>query len=227
MSKQIERLVSQAQKTQKNWFEAFKAAGNLHGYNYYEIPPELRYRYPAPGSCHHTKTDMPNLFKKHWKTPFRDSQFNIRGEERYPSVAEQFDHEISGLVELNAEGQFGELDKVLALDQQPKTDDLKLSHDGTALDSPEMVERLWSEFESAATNFNHACQMETPGHGDLETVYSPLNQVFWDRQWTGLECDARMRSIQVEMEYWIEKVVGAKQIEEKKLKMYKGTIKKW
>lgn len=77
----VDRIVKKVQTTRQNWWEAFKIGCNLHGYNYYEIPPELRYRYPAPGSCQPTPTDMPHLFKKNWKTPFRDSIFNIRPKE--------------------------------------------------------------------------------------------------------------------------------------------------
>ena len=48
-----------------------------------------------------------------------------------------------------------------------------------------------------------------------------------DREWTGMESDARMRMIQNEMELVITEKVGAKQIKEGQMKMYKGTLKKW
>lgn len=47
------------------------------------------------------------------------------------------------------------------------------------------------------------------------------------RDWTGMESDATSRMIQNEMEYWVEDLIGAKQINEGKLEMYKGTLKKW
>jgi len=44
---------------------------------------------------------------------------------------------------------------------------------------------------------------------------------------TGFENDAKSKQIIVETERWIEDIVGAQQIKEKKLDFYKGTIKKW
>jgi hypothetical protein len=49
----------------------------VKGYNYYKPPPEIKYRYPAPGSAPHDEVDHPNLYKKHWKTPYRESPYNI------------------------------------------------------------------------------------------------------------------------------------------------------
>jgi hypothetical protein len=50
----------------------------IKGYEYYEYPDEIRFRYPAPGSVALDDSSYPHLFKKHWKLPFRDSHFNIR-----------------------------------------------------------------------------------------------------------------------------------------------------
>lgn len=36
-----------------------------------------------------------------------------------------------------------------------------------------------------------------------------------------------MKSMFVDLEFWIENVIGADQIREKKVNMYKGTVKKW
>jgi len=49
----------------------------VKGYNYYKPPPEIKYRYPAPGSAPHDQNDHPNLYKAHWKTPYRESPYNI------------------------------------------------------------------------------------------------------------------------------------------------------
>jgi len=43
----------------------------------------------------------------------------------------------------------------------------------------------------------------------------------------GVEGDARIRQVVVELEMWVEDVIGQKQIREKKVDMYKGTVKKW
>jgi hypothetical protein len=39
--------------------------------------------------------------------------------------------------------------------------------------------------------------------------------------------EPRTREIFVELEYWIEDLIGAKQIRDKKIDFYKGTPKKW
>ena len=42
-----------------------------------------------------------------------------------------------------------------------------------------------------------------------------------------MENSPRMKEMFVEMEYWIEEVIGKKRITEKKVNTYKGTPKKW
>ena len=42
-----------------------------------------------------------------------------------------------------------------------------------------------------------------------------------------MESDPRMKQIFVELEWWIEELVGAKQIADGEIQMYKGTVKKW
>lgn len=75
---------------------------NLKGYNYYKIPPELKYRYPAPGSVALDKQSYPHLFKKHWKTPYRESPYNIQKKERRPTTAENVEQFVSEKPELDA-----------------------------------------------------------------------------------------------------------------------------
>ena len=87
----VDRLVAKARKTRTNWWEAFKLAGRVRGHEYYEIPDAIQYRYPAPGSCPVDQSDHPNLYKKHWKTPFRDSPYNIRPKEKTYTTAENTD----------------------------------------------------------------------------------------------------------------------------------------
>jgi hypothetical protein len=54
----------------------------MKGYHYYKPPAELKYRYPAPGSVALDSQSYPHLFKKHWKTPYRESPYNIQKKER-------------------------------------------------------------------------------------------------------------------------------------------------
>ena len=44
---------------------------------------------------------------------------------------------------------------------------------------------------------------------------------------TGMENDTRMKEMFVELEYWIEEVIGKKRRVEGKVNAYKGTPKKW
>ena len=85
----VDKIVKRAYKARDNWWSAVKAGVNIHGYYYYDIPPNLRYRYPAPGSCALDEVSQPHMFKKHWKTPFRNSQFNIRPVEKIMTEAEK------------------------------------------------------------------------------------------------------------------------------------------
>jgi len=73
----MDKIATKINKTRLNWWEAFKLAVNVKGYEYYKAPAELKYRFPAPGSVPLDKVDHPNLYKKHWKTPYRDSPYNI------------------------------------------------------------------------------------------------------------------------------------------------------
>jgi hypothetical protein len=78
----VDKILTKASQTRKNWYEAFKMGCNIKGYEYYKYPDEIRYRYPAPGSVALDEVSYPHLFKKHWKIPFRDSPYNIRRKEK-------------------------------------------------------------------------------------------------------------------------------------------------
>lgn len=55
-----------------------KTSLELKGYTYYLPPPEVKYRYPAPGSCSMNETDRFWMYKTDWKMPYRTSAFNIQ-----------------------------------------------------------------------------------------------------------------------------------------------------
>jgi hypothetical protein len=73
----MEKALSKVNRTRLNWWDAFKKGIKIPGYEYYQPPPEIKYRYPAPGSCPLDRSDHENLYKKNWKTPYRESPFNI------------------------------------------------------------------------------------------------------------------------------------------------------
>ena len=99
----VEKLLGKARLTRNNWWTAYKDAWNVKGHAYYKMPDMIKYRYPAPGSAALDRVDHPNLFKKHWKTPFRDSVFNIRPKEKYPNREEVAVKMVSSSVALDPE----------------------------------------------------------------------------------------------------------------------------
>ena len=98
----MDKVVTTFRATRDRWYEVFKLARGVRGHQYYEIPDGIRYRYPAPGSCAQDKSDHHNLFKEHWKTPFRDSVFNIRQVEKKYDDYENSEHLIQSIPEFDA-----------------------------------------------------------------------------------------------------------------------------
>lgn len=56
----------------------------------------------------------------------------------------------------------------------------------------------------------------TPYIGDFEHEYKPVHVQWRDRHANGFMDDARSRQMFVELEYWIEEVIGGEQIRTKK-----------
>ena len=78
----MDKVLGKLNQTRLNWYQAFKGGISVKGYDYYKHPAELKYRYPAPGSCPLDEADHPHLYKKHWKTPYRESPYNIQKREK-------------------------------------------------------------------------------------------------------------------------------------------------
>jgi hypothetical protein len=68
---------------------------------------------------------------------------------------------------------------------------------------------------------------DAPWSNDLDQDYFPRHHLWRERGFSGLENDAIMKEIFVELEYIIEEHIGYNRIHEKKMNMYKGTTKKW
>ena len=97
----VEKLISKVKKVRSNWWQAFEVARGVKGHQYYAIPKEIKYRYPAPGSCPMDTDDHHNMYKDHWKTPFRDSPYNIRQVEKTYTMAENTEHLIQGIPDID------------------------------------------------------------------------------------------------------------------------------
>lgn len=78
----MDKVLGKLSQTRLNWYQAVKGGLLIKGYDYYQPPAELKYRYPAPGSSPLDEVDHPHLYKKHWKTPYRESTLNIQKKER-------------------------------------------------------------------------------------------------------------------------------------------------
>ena len=74
----VDRVITAGKKARRDAWAAFKTGLQIKGYKYYQPPEQIKYRYPAPGSCPLDVADHPNLYKNDWKTPFRNSDYNIQ-----------------------------------------------------------------------------------------------------------------------------------------------------
>lgn len=90
-----------------------------------------------------------------------------------------------------------------------------------------MTGELWQSFEEGPKILHELRRDYTPYFGDYAHEYNPVQVQWRDRGATGFLNEPRTREIFVELEYWIEDVIGERQIREKKLNFYKGTPKKW
>lgn len=63
--------------------------------------------------------------------------------------------------------------------------------------------------------------MQAPGIYDYDDDYNPTH-ICWNPRGLGFENNARMKNVFVELEYWIEEVIGKQQIDAGYIKPYKG-----
>ena len=110
-------------------------------------------------------------------------------------------------------------------------DHLKLSEEkvDSAQDSPEMIEEMWAEFEGNAEMMRDTRNNFAQGHWDLDEEYNQVTFLVggYEKDYSGIGNDWRMRKTLEECEYLIEDVLGKDRIENKRFKMYKGNVKKW
>lgn len=82
----MKKIANFVKKGHQDVWGAFKESVKIPGYAYYEPPAQLKYRFPAPGSCPMDKMDHPNLYKEDWRTPYRVSPFNIQKVETFEDI---------------------------------------------------------------------------------------------------------------------------------------------
>ena len=205
----MDKLLKQAHKSKGNWWVAFKDTVNLPGYRYYEHPTELKYRYPAPGSCNHDRVDHPNLFKRHWKTPFKDSHLNVRTDERVWDDKDGFSNYVSAKPEFDANNKY---DRIALRGADNNYDDIEVDHDylDEPLNSDEMLSQIHEICEKQAEGQHLLTRDYSDYHDGVEQEYNQIHAVWWDRDMIGVEGDPRFRHIVVDLEHWVEDVIGAK-----------------
>ncbi len=123
----MDKVLGKIYQTRENWWQAFKLGANLKGYDYYKPPPELKYRYPAPGSVAQDEQSYPHLFKKHWKTPYRESPYNIQRKGKRESEEANAEVSASQIPHLDPNDPY---DKAILTEQQPDTYGLKQLYEG-------------------------------------------------------------------------------------------------
>lgn len=133
---------------------------------------------------------------------------------------------ISGKPNLDPTSKRGKYDQILLNEHIPEGEQ-EVLFEGKELDSEEMRQEIWKDFENRQEQMKILRRDFAPTQLDLEDSYNPINQVWYNRGATGMENNPRMKEMFVDLEYWIEDVIGLPQIQKKQMKMYKGTTKKW
>jgi len=223
----MDKLKNFALKAQKDAWVAMKGTYKIKGYEYYEMPQELKYRYPAPGSCAMDPDDHFNLYKDDWKRPFRQSEYNIRAIElQYddddPRQARSYISKPPPTFDPSHKRE-GHYDQAVLNEAIPECKSEVFDNDN--LD--EMQKELLAGFEDTQNQMKLLRQDFAPGQQDYDDDYNQFNQNWNNRTATGMDNSPRMKECFVELEYWVEEVIGKKRINEGKVGAYKGTTKKW
>lgn len=229
----MDKVINKVKVVRYNWWEAFKEFVRLPGYHYHKMPPELKYRYPAPGSVPKTPQDRPYLFKQDWKQSFKDSPFNIRPKELKEDFMEMTEHYISGRKhELDPNKEMDRMvleGPVRNRDREPSPhqyieevfDPLKTTREERAKQVRAQMEKNPEIFAYNIENFHPA---QGPGY---QENYFPTYALFNERAATPVYNDQRLQHTFLELEYYIAEIMGKERIETKEMSMYKGTPKKW
>ena len=96
-----------------------------------------------------------------------------------------------------------------------------------SFDPEQAAQQIFEDINDAIPKYvkEHVEEFEQWNHG--EDDYSPQFFMFRDRGVTGIEHEPQMKQVYLELEHLIEDVFAAKRIREKKMEVYKGTVKKW
>lgn len=196
------------------------------------MPKELKFRYPAPGSCPRNEADRPHLFKKDWKTSFKDSHYNIRPARKMQGFEDRHSYYYVGGGPQVLDPNNPKHQDVL----KGPVRDTRLTEDGYEYEAKTFDK--YESRESRAQNFKKFCEAMPSDHQylcenqvkairhDLEDIYHPTYIMFNSRGQL-IPNERRLQHMYLELEYIITDVMGRERIETKEMDMYKGTPKKW
>lgn len=118
-------------------------------------------------------------------------------------------------------------DGLVLREQMPQLTGKQVMHDQENMSMEERSSELWAAFEAQPKIMQVMAREYTPYQLDLTDDYDQKNFMFRERGAMAFDSDPIMREITLELEYMIEEVVGYNRIKDKKMKMLKGTPKKW
>lgn len=216
----MDKIVGGIKRARRTVWNDFKDFLKNPGYKYYEMPKELKFRYPAPGSVAEKEDFINNCDKTDWSTPYEKSGYNIR-----PHAPEEIPEP-----EISTRGHKVKLDpnnpehaKILEgplRDENRYPDTIEYLHDtrfGAHFDKSSARENLHKFFEE---------QKQVEELDDVD-VYDPKMLVFYERGVTETGADPIIQDTFLGLEDQLENEVGRERIETQQMHMYKGEVKKW
>jgi hypothetical protein len=118
-------------------------------------------------------------------------------------------------------------DALVLREQMPQLSGKQLMFDQESMSTEDRANELWAAFEAQPKIMQVMAREYTPYQLDLDDEYDQKNQQFRERGAMAFDEQPIMREITLELEYMIEEVIGYNRIKDKKMKMLKGTPKKW
>ena len=224
-----DKIVKAVKKSRAGVWSAFKKGVSLQGYKYYDAPQEIKYRYPAPGSVALDEADKRFQTKLDWKTPYKNTNYYVRPTEPLidyedPAITQAY---VSSIPQFDGKHpRFGSYDQAV-LDSAIPELKAKLMSPELEVGSEALKEALWADWDMQAELTAGNRDLLGPGTADLEDIYNQENEFWRPRGATGFESNARMKNMFIELEYWIEEVVGRQNREAGKVATAKGNPKKW
>lgn len=232
----MDKVISKVKSVRYNVWEDFKKFMRIPGYKYYEMPKELKFRYPAPGSVPRDQKNRPSLYKHDYKTAFIDSEYDIRrkpvkldsrfGEEHTIHHQGISKRELDPENPIHANVLKGPIrNRRLIEDEAVYVDDEIF---GPNMDMDEYRRKVRKGLEDWQ---EEKLQIDEDLHGanltEIDDLYRPNFLWFYERGADGCGDDPNVKFTYLSIEHYIEDVLGKERIETKQMDMYKGTVKKW